>query len=135
MKKLNGRAKIAVVAAALGLAGAVGLGAVAYAGEAHGQHGGAARGESNEQAQEAREAQMLAQARVSAADAARAAEQQTGLKASEVELDDEAATPAWEVSLGSGANERVAIVDAITGQVRSVSADDGEAGEGAEDAD
>jgi uncharacterized membrane protein YkoI len=72
---------------------------------------------------------------VSAGDAARVAEQHTGLKASEVEIDDEAATPAWEVNVGSGPNERTVMVDAMSGQVKSVAADDGEAGEGREDAD
>lgn len=137
MKKLSGSARMAVIAAAVGLAGIAGMGATAFAGETQGQRGQSAGNaeEGDERAEEAREAQMLAQARVSAGDAARTAEQHTGMKAAEVEMDDEGATPAWEVSVGSGAGERTVLVDALTGQVKSVAADDGEAGETGESAD
>lgn len=131
MKKLSGSAKTAILVAAIGLAGIAGMGATAFAGETQSQRGQAAGNseENDESADDARETQMLAQARVSAGDAARTAEQHTGLKAAEVEMDDEGSAPAWEVSVGSGANERIVLVDALSGQVKSVAADDGEAGE------
>lgn len=137
MKKLSGSAKMAVLAAAIGLAGVAGMGATAFAGETQGQRGQTAGNgeEGDERAEEARETQMLAQARVSAGDAARTAEQHTGMKAAEVEIDDEGTAPAWEVSVGSGADERTVLVDALSGQVKSVSADDGETGEAGESAD
>lgn len=137
MKQLSRSAKMAIAAAAIGVTGIAGMGAAAFAGETpspRGQMAGKME-MADEQADDAREAQMLAQARVSAGDAARAAEQHTGLKAGEVEIDDEAATPMWEVSVGSGANERNVMVDAMSGQVKSVAVDNSEAGEGGEGAD
>lgn len=137
MKQLSRSAKMAIAAAAIGVTGIAGMGAAAFAGETPSPRGQMAgkMDMADERADDAREAQMLAQARVSAGDAASAAEQHTGLKAGEVEIDDEAATPMWEVSVGSGANERNVMVDAMSGQVKSVAADDSEAGEGGEGAD
>lgn len=129
MNKLTGL----MATAAIGFAAVAGISATAFAGETAGQRGRMVAG--TEQGGEAREAQMLQQARISAGDAARAAEQHTGLKATEVELDEESATPAWEVSVGSGADERKVAVDAVSGQVTAIAADDAETGEGTEDAD
>lgn len=133
MNKLTGL----MATAAIGFAAVAGISATAFAGETAGQRGRMVAGteQGGEQGDEAREAQMLQQARISAGDAARAAEQHTGLKATEVELDDESATPAWEVSVGSGADERKVAVNAMSGQVTAVAADDAETGEGTEDAD
>lgn len=133
MNKLTGL----MATAAIGFAAVAGISATAFAGETAGQRGRMVAGteQSGEQADEAREAQMLQQARISAGDAARAAEQHTGLKATEVELDEESATPAWEVSVGSGADERKVAVDAVSGRIKAVAADDAETGEGTEDAD
>lgn len=137
MNKLTGL----MATAAIGFAAVAGISATAFAGETAGQRGRMVAGteqggeQGDEQGDEAREAQMLQQARISAGDAARAAEQHTGLKATEVELDEESATPAWEVSVGSGADERKVAVDAMSGQVTAIAAHDGESGEGTEDAD
>ena len=111
-------------AASLGLAGAANAGAL----------GGKERAgaEQSEAQEDAKEGQMLASARVSLADAARLAEQRTGLKASEAELDDEAASAAWEISVGAGAQEKIVMVDAASGQITSVAADDGESEDGAD---
>lgn len=132
----GGKAKLgSAILAVIAVAG------VAAAGVAQADNAGTRGGKTEEQgeAQEnAKETAMLAQARVSLGDAARVAEQQTGLKASEGSLDDESATPAWEISVGADAAEKAVIVDASTGKVRSVAADDGEQGEeneGAETAD
>ncbi len=117
-------------ATALGLAALGGVGAAAIA-----NAGGVAAARTaitGETDEDAREAQALTGARVSLADAARLAEQRTGLRAAEAELDDESATPAWEISLGAGAAEKTVVVDAANGQVRSIAADDGEAEEGGE---
>lgn len=111
------------------------LGGVAAAGIANAGGITAARAAVTGEADEdAREAAALTGARVSLADAVRLAEQRTGLKAAEAELDDESATPAWEISLGAGTAEKTVVVDAANGQVRSIAADDGEAEE-AGDAD
>lgn len=121
-KAKMGSALLAVVAVA----------GVAAAGIAQADNAGTRAGGKEEQSEVqegAREAAMLAQARVSLGDAARVAEQQTGLRASEGALDDESATPAWEISVGTDAAEKTVIVDASTGKVRSVVADDGEQGE------
>ena len=114
------------VLASLGAAGA------AQAGAFGGKEVGEA--EQNEAQEGAREEQMLSSARISLADAARSAEQHTGLKAAEADLDDEASAPAWEISVGSGAQEKTVLVDAQSGQVKSVAADDGE-NEGGADSD
>lgn len=122
-----------LLAAALGLAAVAGLGAagianaesLGLAGEEH---------EGSEQQEEAAEARMLDGARISAADAARIAAEHTGMTVAEVELDDEARTPTWEVSVGSGAAEQEVKVDATSGQVLSVQADDADE-DGEEDDD
>lgn len=138
MKTLTGRAKAGVIAAALGVAGIAGIGAAAVASDTHDREAGMTMtgDEDNDDAsEEAREVRMLVDARVSAGAAATAAEQRTGMKAAEVELDDEAATPVWEVSVSGGGREQTVMVDGLSGKVTSVSADDGEGAEGGADAD
>lgn len=132
MTKFRGR-KAKIGSAMLAVAAIAG---VAVAGVAQADNAGTRGGGTEEkgEAQEgAKEAAMLSQVRVSLVDATRVAEQQTGLKASEGELDDESATPAWEISLGAGAAEKTVIVDASTGKVRSVAADDGDDGDDGEE--
>lgn len=124
--------KFIAVIGGLAALGSLGIAGAAQAGAFGGKE--AAETEQSEAQESAREAQMLSGARISLADAARAAEQQTGLKASEAGLDDEAATATWEVSVGSGAQEKTVLVDAQSGQVKSVAADDGDE-EGGADSD
>lgn len=130
--KIFNHKNIAAAMLTVSAVGALAVAGVAQAGAVSGRQGETEQSEAQESA---KEAQFLASARVSLADAARVAEQHTGLKAAEVELDDEAAAPAWEVSVGSGAQEKTVIVDAMNGQVKSVAADDGEEAEGGADAD
>lgn len=130
--KIFNHKNIAAAMLTVSAVGALAVAGVAQAGAVGGRQGETEQSEAQESA---KEAQFLASARVSLADAARVAEQHTGLKAAEVELDDEAAAPAWEVSVGSGAQEKTVIVDAMNGQVKSVAADDGEEAEGGADAD
>lgn len=121
------------IAAVIGLtiATSLGLAGAARAGAFGGQE--RAESEQGEAQDEAKEAQMLSAARVSLADAARTAEQHTSLKASDAELDDEAAAPTWKISVGSGAQEKTVAVDAVSGQVKSVAADSGEDAQGDND--
>lgn len=138
MKTLTGRAKAGLIAAVLGVVGIAGIGAAAVASDTNDRHAGmpmAGDEDNDDAAEEAREVRMLADARVTAGDAATAAEQHTGMKAAEVELDDEAATPVWEVSVSRAGNEQTVMVDGLSGKVTSVSADDGESAEGGADAD
>ena len=130
--KIFNHKSIAAAILTVSAVGALAVAGVAQAGAVGGREGETGQSEAQESA---KEAQFLASARVSLADAARVAEQHTGLKAAEAELDDEAAAPAWEVSVGSGAQEKTVIVDAMNGQVKSVAADDGEEAEGGADAD
>lgn len=138
MKSLTGRTKAGVIAAALGVIGIAGIGAAAVASDTNGRQAGMTMPDdedNDEVAEETREVRMLADARVTAGAAATAAEQRTGMKAAEVELDDEAATPVWEVSVSGGGREQTVMVDGLSGKVTSVSADDGEGAEGGADAD
>ena len=118
-------------ATTLGVAALGGISAAAIANAGVSPAYAAVVGEASE---DAREGAALASARVSLTDAVRIAEQRTGLKAAEAELDDESTTPAWEISLGSGVAEKTVMVDAANGQIRSIAADDGEAEE-ADEAD
>lgn len=138
MKTLSGRAKAGLMAGVLGVVGIAGIGAAAMASDTNDRHAGmtmAGKETGDDAAEEAHEARMLADARVTAGGAAAAAERQTGLKASEVELDDESATPVWEVSVSGAGREQTVMVDGLSGKVTSVSADDGEGAEGGVDAD
>lgn len=138
MKTLTGRAKAGLIAAVLGAVGIAGIGAAAVASDTNDRQAGmsmAGDEDSDDAAEEAREVRMLADAKVTAGAAAIAAEQHTGLKAAEVELDDEAASPVWEVSVSGAGREQTVMVDGLSGKVRSVSADDGEGTEGGADAD
>lgn len=119
-------------AAALGMAALAGVGAAAIANAGGASAARPATG--GETDDDGREIAALASARVSLADAVLIAEQRTGLRAAEAELDDESAMPAWEISLGAGAAEKTVVVDAVDGQVRSIAADDGEAEEEAGEA-
>lgn len=122
MKTMTARNKL--VAAVLGIAALGGLDAASIANaESLGMKG--AETERSEAQEDAAEARVLASATVTASDAARIAAEHTGLKVAEVELDDEAATPAWEVSVGSGAGEQDVKIDGTSGKVLSVQADDG----------
>ncbi|WP_240704792.1 PepSY domain-containing protein [Croceicoccus sediminis] len=123
-----------LIAAVLSVAALGGLGAAGIANaESLGMKGG---GNDQSEAQEdAAEARMLSSATITASDAARIAAEHTGLKVAEVELDDEAATPAWEVSVGSGADEREVKIDGKTGKVLSVQADDEDDEDGEQDDD
>lgn len=122
-----------LLTAVLGVAAIGGLG---VAGMANAESLGlaSAEHERSEQQEDAAEARMLANARITAADAAQIAADRTGLAVAEVELDDEASAPTWEVSVGSGANEQEVKIDAISGSVLSVQADDADE-DGEEDDD
>lgn len=137
MKTLTGRAKAGFIAAALGVVGIATIGAAAVASDTTDRHAGMsmAGDEDDDAAEDAREVRMLANAKVTAGGAATVAEQHTGMKAAEVELDDEAATPVWEVSVSGAGREQTVMVDGVSGKVKSVSADDGEGAEGGADAD
>lgn len=124
--------KFMAVIGGLAALGSIGIAGAAQAG-AFGDKEGADT-EQSEAQEGAREAQLLSSARITLADAARTAEQHTGLKASEAGLDDEATAATWEVSVGSGTQEKTVLVDAQSGQVKSVAADDGES-EGGADSD
>lgn len=124
--------KSVAVIGGLAVLGSLGLTGAAQAGAFGDKE--ASEMEQSEAQENAREAQMLTSARISLGDAVRTAEQQSGLKAAEAGLDDEAATATWEVSVGFGAQEKTVLVDAQSGQVKSVTADDGE-NEGGADSD
>ena len=138
MKTLSGPAKASLMAAVVGVVGIAGMGAAAVASDTNDRHAGMSMSDKetgDDAAEEAHEGRMLADARVTAGSAAAAAERQTGLKAAEVELDDESATPVWEVSVSGASREQTVMVDGLSGKVTSVSADDGEGAEGGADAD
>ena len=127
MKRNLRSRKLGLVAAALVAVAGVGAAGLASAG---GVSATRVAPEENEAAEESSEAAMLLAVRIPLADAVRTAEQRTGMRAAEAELSDEAKTPAWEISVGSGAQEQTVMVDATSGQVSSVAADDGDAKEG-----
>ena len=121
MKTMTTRKK--VLAAVLGVAAIGGMGA---AGIANAETAGATGAETEraEAQDDAAEARMLASAKIDASEAARIAAQHTGLPVAELELEDDATSPAWEASVGSGANEKTVMIDAMSGKVLSVEADD-----------
>lgn len=121
MKTMTTKNKL--IAAVLSVAALGGLGAAGIANaESLGMK--SADNEQSEAQEDAAETRMLANATITASDAARIAAEHTGLKVAEVELDDEATTPAWEVSVGSGADEQEVKIDGTSGKVLSVQADD-----------
>ncbi|MBX7502156.1 PepSY domain-containing protein [Qipengyuania sp. YG27] len=121
MKTMTTKNKL--IAAVLSVVALGGIGAAGIANaESLGMNG--AETERSEAQEDAAEARMLASTTITASDAARIAAEHTGLKVAEVELDDEAATPAWEVSVGSGADEQEVKIDGTSGKVLSVQADD-----------
>lgn len=80
---------------------------------------------------EVNELQLFSQAKISLQDAIKAAEQKTGGKAMEAELNDESAAVQFEVEIVKNGKVHEVIVDGKTGQVLKVSLED-EAKEGAE---
>ncbi|OYZ15797.1 MAG: hypothetical protein B7Y35_06985 [Sphingomonadales bacterium 28-64-96] len=133
MKMLSGRARAGLLAATLAVVGIAGAGGAAFASGTANRHAEkpmAGMQDKAEAAKDAREAQMLAKTRISAGEAATIAARHTGMPVAEVELDDEATTPVWEVSVLGAGHEKTVMVDGLTGKVRSVSADDGESAEG-----
>ncbi|MGE3692673.1 MAG: PepSY domain-containing protein [Novosphingobium sp.] len=122
--------KIMAVMGGLAALGSLGIAGAAQAGVFGDKE--SVNTERSETQEGAHEAQLLSSARIPLADAVRTAEQHTGLKASEAGLDDEVAVATWEVSVGSGAQEKTVLVDAQSGHVKSVAADDGESESGAD---
>lgn len=86
-------------------------------------------GESKEK--EAKELKLFNQAKITLTEAIKAAEQKTGGKAMEAEVDDESNTVQFEVEVLKDGKIHEVIVDGFTGKVLKVSLDD-ESGEGAE---
>ncbi|WP_019866048.1 PepSY domain-containing protein [Methylovulum miyakonense] len=68
--------------------------------------------------------QMFSQAKISLAEAIKAAEQKTGGKALEAELDDEAKTLQFEVEIVKDGKIHEVMVDGNTGQVLKAALDD-----------
>jgi uncharacterized membrane protein YkoI len=79
-------------------------------------------GESKEK--EANELKLFSQAKISLAEAIKAAEQKTGGKAMEAELDDESNTVQFEIDILKDGKIHEVIVDGITGKVLKVSLED-----------
>jgi len=80
---------------------------------------------------EAKELQLFNQATISLQDAIKAAEQKTGGKAMEAELNDESVAVQFEIEILKDGKVHEVIVDGKTGKVLKVSLED-ESGEGAE---
>lgn len=80
---------------------------------------------------EVNELQLFSQAKISLQDAIKAAEQKTGGKAMEAELNDESAAVQFEVEIVKDAKVHEVIVDGKTGKVLKVSLED-ESKEGGE---
>jgi len=78
-----------------------------------------------------KELQLFSQAKISLQDAIKAAEQKTGGKAMEAEIDDESVTVQFEVEIVKDGKVHEVIVDGKTGKVLKVSLED-ESKEGAE---
>lgn len=74
--------------------------------------------------EEAKEIALFNQAKISLSDAIKAAEQKTGGKALEADLDDESATVQFEIETLKGNLVQKVIVDGKTGAVLKVSLDD-----------
>lgn len=83
------------------------------------------------QDKEAKELKLFSQATISLQDAIKAAEQKTGGKAMEAELDDESAAVQFEIEILKDGKVHEVIVDGKTGSVLKVSLED-ESNEGAE---
>jgi uncharacterized membrane protein YkoI len=118
------RKTISIIAGGLVVMGASGAGLAYAASIAPGE-----RSERQERNDDRREASVLANARISLAQAVQAAEARTGMKASEAGIDDESDRPYFEVSVGQGRQEQTVLVDTQTGQVAQVAADADEADE------
>ena len=73
---------------------------------------------------EANELTLFSQSKISLIDAIKAAEQNTGGKALEAELDDESSTVRFEIKILKDGKIHEVIVDGITGKVLKVSLDD-----------
>ncbi len=73
---------------------------------------------------EAKELTLFSQAKISLIDAIKAAEQKTGGKALEAELDDESSTVQFEIEIIKDGKIYEVIVDGTTGNVLKVSLDD-----------
>jgi uncharacterized membrane protein YkoI len=86
---------------------------------------------SEKEDKEAKELQLFSQATISLQDAIKAAEQKTGGKAMEAEIDDESAAVQFEVEIVKDGKVHEVIVDGKTGKVLKVSLED-ESTEGAE---
>jgi uncharacterized membrane protein YkoI len=86
-------------------------------------------GESKEK--EAKELKLFNQAKITLTEAIKAAEQKTGGKAMEAEVDDDSNTVQFEVEVLKDGKIHEVIVDGLTGKVLKVSLDN-ESGEGAE---
>ncbi|WP_411728255.1 PepSY domain-containing protein [Methyloglobulus sp.] len=80
---------------------------------------------------EAKELQLFSQAKITLSEAINAAEQKTGGKAMEAELDDESATVQFEIEVLKDGKVHEVKVDGKTGKVLKVSLDD-ESKEGVE---
>ena len=79
-------------------------------------------GESKEK--EAKELQLFSQAKISLTEAIKAAEQKTGGKAMEAEVDDESNTVQFEIEILKDGKIHEVMVDGKTGKVLKVSLDD-----------
>jgi len=79
-------------------------------------------GESKEK--EANELKLFSQARISLTEAIKAAEQETGGKAMEAEVDDESNTVQFEIEILKDGKIHEVMVDGKTGKVLKVSLDD-----------
>ena len=79
-------------------------------------------GESKEK--EAKELQLFSQAKISLTEAIKAAEQKTGGKALEAELDDESNTVQFEIEVLKDGKIHEVLIDGITGKVLKVSLED-----------
>jgi len=80
---------------------------------------------------EAKELQLFSQAKISLSEAIKAAEQKTGGKALEAELDDEAKTVQFEIEIVKDGMIHKVMVDGKTGHVLNAALDD-ESNEGTE---
>ncbi len=73
---------------------------------------------------EAKELQLFSQAKISLSEAIKAAEQKTGGKAIEAELDDESDTVQFEIEILKDGKIHEVLVDSITGKILKVSLED-----------
>ena len=80
--------------------------------------------QAGESKKEAKELQLFSQAKVSLIQAIKAAEEKTGGKAIEAELDDESNTVQFEIEILKDGKIHEVMVDGLTGKVLKVSLDD-----------